>query len=481
LSAALVLSWCDGVSVESEAGADLAVRGPRSRVVLRRLASVLAQSLHQLRPPGAVEDDLVERIRADGGSEVLPSWYYTLQRLAERGLVCRSVRADGRSLATLLPLTATAPFPTYEIVARQPVRLSRFAYLHREGDVLVLESPLAHARVRFDDSRSAALLGALAQPATAAELAERVRELAAEAVPLLLGLLAGAGMLDVMGPGDTWEEPAALRSWEFHDLLFHTRSRKGRTDAPFGATYRMAGLLDPPPATKSPAAVETWPLFQPDLEKLRRDDPPLTQVVEQRRSLRQYGSEPITAEQLGEVLYRVARTKGPPRQMTLATIAGDVRMDFLARPYPSGGALYELEFYLAIQSCAGLPPGLYHFDGTKHQLARLSDKTTEVTHLLADAAASAGIPAESVQVVLILSARFARVAWKYASIAYALILKEVGVVFHALYLAATALGLAPCALGSGDSDLFARAAGTDYCAESSVGEFLLGSRAPTEE
>jgi len=39
---------------------------------------------------------------------------------------------------------------------------------------------------------------------------------------------------------------------------------------------------------------------------------------------------------------------------------------------------------------------------------------------------------------------------------------------------ATAMNLAPCALGCGDSDLFARAAETDYLVESSVGEFLLG-------
>ena len=62
------------------------------------------------------------------------------------------------------------------------------------------------------------------------------------------------------------------------------------------------------------------------------------------------------------------------------------------------------------------------------------------------------------------------------SIAYALTLKHVGVVFQTMYLAATAMGLAPCAVGCGDADLFARAAGTDYCAETSVGEFLLGSQ-----
>jgi hypothetical protein len=45
-----------------------------------------------------------------------------------------------------------------------------------------------------------------------------------------------------------------------------------------------------------------------------------------------------------------------------------------------------------------------------------------------------------------------------------------------MYLTATAMGLAPCAIGGGDSDLFAKAAATNYCAETSVGEFLLGSR-----
>ena len=75
-----------------------------------------------------------------------------------------------------------------------------------------------------------------------------------------------------------------------------------------------------------------------------------------------------------------------------------------------------------------------------------------------------------------MAARFQRVAWKYASTAYAVILKNVGVLYQTMYLAATAMNLAPCAIGCGDADLFARGAGTDYYAETSVGEFLLGSR-----
>ena len=59
--------------------------------------------------------------------------------------------------------------------------------------------------------------------------------------------------------------------------------------------------------------------------------------------------------------------------------------------------------------------------------------------------------------------------------AYAASLKNAGVLMQTLYLVATAMGLAGCALGGGDSDLFAAAAGTDYFAEPAVGEFMLGT------
>ena len=58
--------------------------------------------------------------------------------------------------------------------------------------------------------------------------------------------------------------------------------------------------------------------------------------------------------------------------------------------------------------------------------------------------------------------------------AYSVILKNVGALYQTMYLVATAMGLAPCGLGGGHSDLFAAAAGLDYLAETSVGEFILG-------
>jgi hypothetical protein len=54
------------------------------------------------------------------------------------------------------------------------------------------------------------------------------------------------------------------------------------------------------------------------------------------------------------------------------------------------------------------------------------------------------------------------------------------VLYQTMYLVATAMGLAPCGLGNGDADMSARVLGLDYLRESSVGDFLLGSRSPDD-
>jgi SagB-type dehydrogenase family enzyme len=156
-------------------------------------------------------------------------------------------------------------------------------------------------------------------------------------------------------------------------------------------------------------------------------------------------------------------------------------LEFASRPYPAGGGLYELEVYAAVQACDGLANGLYRYNPLTHQLHLECGQTPELRRLIGDAAASAGIDSDRVQVLLIITSRFQRIAWKYASISYALTLKHVGVLLQTMYLTATAMNLAPCALGGGDADLFARAAKTDYYSETSVGEFLLGSQPPEGE
>jgi SagB-type dehydrogenase family enzyme len=358
--------------------------------------------------------------------------------------------------------------------------LSRFAYLRREGSEAVLESPMAHARVVMNDAKIAALVARLTLPGTVAELIKRSPDLSEDAVAGTLTLLLRAGVLQKANATGTSveDDDPALQTWAFHDLLFHARSRKGRFDAPYGGTYRFQGRSQPPPALREPPIGEKHALHRPDLMRLLRVDPPLAQVQEQRRSLRAYNRDlPITEWQLGEFLFRVGRVCDY-RELEVSTPGGKVKMDMASRPYPAGGGLYELELYVAVKACANLASALYHYDPVRHELTRLPGRAADVNMLLDDAGSSTGIPPDDLQVLIILAARVPRLAWKYESLAYALILKHVGVLYQTMYLAATAMGLAPCAVGGGDADLFARATGIDYVVETSVGEFLLGSKGP---
>jgi SagB-type dehydrogenase family enzyme len=80
----------------------------------------------------------------------------------------------------------------------------------------------------------------------------------------------------------------------------------------------------------------------------------------------------------------------------------------------------------------------------------------------------------SPQLLITIAARFGRISWKYSSIAYSLILKEVGVLMQTFYLMATDMGLGGCALGSSNIDLFAKMTGIEFHVEGVVGQFALG-------
>jgi SagB-type dehydrogenase family enzyme len=444
--------------------------------VLRQPAPGLGNCLRRLIAPGEAAGRLAEAVGAAGGADLLARWHFLLAQLSQRGLLHLSVDAEGERLATLVPMAPGFALAAAASISTRPLLLSRFAFVRRAGDALTLESPLACARIVLHDARVLALLHALGRASSAAQLSRQVLGLAADVVTSLLGLLSRAGVVsEVLGDAAAEEAPP-LGCWEFHDLLFHTRSREGRHDAPFGAVCPLAGKLDPPPALKSARvpAGEGIDLYRPNLEQLLQDDPPFARVQEERQSVREYADGPIDVGQLGEFLYRVARVKAW-EEGEVATPEGPRPMTFVLRPYPAGGALYELEVYVAVQACRGLMPGLFWYDPSAHRLERI--KGSEVVQpLLWDAARAAGIRPERLQVLLILASRLPRLAWKYASLAYALTLKHVGVVFQTMYLAATAMGLAPCAVGGGNSDLFARVAGLDYYAETSMGEFLLGSK-----
>ena len=157
----------------------------------------------------------------------------------------------------------------------------------------------------------------------------------------------------------------------------------------------------------------------------------------------------------------------------IAAASDDRPYEVTHRPYPGAGAAYELELYPLVHRCAGVGSGLYRYDPGGHRLEAVAPPGEGTDRLLADAMASSGA-AERPDVLIVVAARFGRVNWKYTAIAYSLVLKDVGVLLGTMSLVATSMGIGACALGGGDGDLFAAVAGTDYYAETSVGELIIG-------
>jgi SagB-type dehydrogenase family enzyme len=486
-------------------------------VRIPRPAPVLRQALRRMElGPARLEnvpgtDDLACRV----------GLLVALQRLG--GLVVRSVGApDGHSpLLSVVPTTADASLRPVPVPADVPLRLSRFATLRTDGDGWVLESPLSSFRVVLTRPEAGWLIASLGAPTTPRAAVARLPVSEPAAFTVLSYLVAtgmvlsasggagpggagpgGAGSPGV-GPGDAGpgsvsslgagspgagelrfaeDDDPVLRPWSHHDLTFHWRSRPGRNDGVFGATYPMSGLQDAPPAVKPLPAGPRIALPEPVAGAGGTREPTLTEVLERRASVREHGSRPPTLGQLGELLHRGLRVRaapdpraGTPHTGTPDTGTPDGRTPARAnRPYPSGGACYELEFYLSVHRCEGLEPGVYYYAPAEHCLVRLPTSDALRRGVLTEAQTGAGMAALP-DVLLTMTARFARVSWKYSGLAYALTLKHVGVVQQTLYLLTTALGLAGCAIGTGDTDQSARAFGLDWREESAVGEFTIGS------
>ncbi|MEH2096338.1 SagB family peptide dehydrogenase [Nostoc sp.] len=429
---------------------------PGLRTALKNLATVPT-------PPSQLKKIVCE----SDGFEGWQKFNVYLKKLANLGWLCYSIVVNDVAIATAIPISPDLQISPQPIAATTKYILSRFAYTHQIAGETILESPLSFCQIRLD-WRGAALIVLLGTPQNIYELSSQIPGISVEIAEQFISLLFTSQMLSTVDENGVIaeNENLILAQWEFHDLLFHTRSRIGRHANPFGGTYRFVGKIDPLPALKPLISNDLIDLYKPDLTTLAETDIPLTQVIEARKSIRQWGEQPITLEQLGEFLYRAARVKN--------IIKHDL-LELSQRAYPSGGGIYELEIYPVINRCQNLASGLYHYQPLSHQLSHLNDKNELIEALLQSAASAMGVE-EMPQILLVISARFQRLTWKYQSMAYAILLKHVGVLYQNFYLVATAMNLAPCAIGGGNADLFAKAVGCDYYAESSVGEFVLGSR-----
>jgi SagB-type dehydrogenase family enzyme len=349
--------------------------------------------------------------------------------------------------------------------------LSRFAYMRRRGSELVLESPRAGALFRICDPGIMPTIAILATPQPIKQLRRQKDFPGLEFLALLVDCqilfkidAAGTGLRPDEGDNN-------LVLWDFHDLLFHTRSTEGRHANLLGGVYPHVDGIPPLPAVRP-----RWPGEAIDLGTFSAPPvpamSPIVKLLRDRHSTREFDDQrPITLAELARFLDSAARVLSTS---SIPADAGDGPMvDYAMRPYPSAGAEYALELYLAVDTCEGLARGFYHYDAGAHALMPIGSSAQELDALLAGAEFAMGAPAAP-QILITVAARFGRVSWKYSSLAYALILKDVGVLMQTFYLIATDMELGGCAIGIANIDLFAKMTGIEFHVEGPVGQFAIG-------
>ena len=403
-----------------------------------------------------------------------------VRRLALRGLLeyrlarSRSDRDQSEDQVVIEPQVPNYWPQAPQLGGADVLVLSRFAYLRRRGNDMVLELPRSGALFRICDPKVAAALATL----SAAQPLRRLRRQDGFPGVELLALLVECRILFKLdATSDSGLRPDegddSLVLWDFHDLLFHARSTEGRHANPMGGVYPYAGVMPSPPAVRP-----RWPGTPIDLRAASAPAPseplsPAARLLRERHSTRSFDDQrPITLAELSRFLDGAARVQSTWESPLDFGDGGPV-VEYAVRPYPSGGGSYGLELYLAVNRCEGLTRGFYHYDAGGHALVPIGVRAQELDALLAGAGFAMDAPAVP-QILITIAARFGRTAWKYSSLAYALILKDAGVLTQTLYLMATDMGLGGCAIGTANVDLFARMTGIEFHVEGPVGQFALG-------
>jgi SagB-type dehydrogenase family enzyme len=471
MSDTFTLSFRPEISLTTE-GEQLTLQFATHRLTLDHPKPGLRTALEHLKHSTLTTAQLTALVGEADGIEDGLNFEAELQKLIYLGWICHSVLP----LATAIPIAENyhlvAPVVAPVVDEQQhPLILSRFAFLHQENQQFVLESPLSQAKIILLDWRGAALIAKLAQldsSFTLLTLADGLIDI--EIARSFMQLLVATQMI-LLEP-----ESEALAEWQFHNLLFHRQTRLNRLDDLRKSKITHFEVSQRSQMVKPPMSNQVISLEKPHLETLAKTDISLTQAIESRQSIREYDNQPITLHQLGEFLYRCARVKEVYTHEEDLMNMGECTK----RPYPSGGGLYELEIYPVINRCDGLDGGLYHYQPLSHSLYAIADWNPEVETLIFDAWKSTG-QQDVPQVLLIVTARFGRLFWKYYAIGYGLILKHIGVLYQTFYLVATAMKLAPTAIGGGNSEQFCKIAALNEYEESSVGEFSLGSLKQTSD
>ena len=155
----------------------------------------------------------------------------------------------------------------------------------------------------------------------------------------------------------------------------------------------------------------------------------LEEALGLRRAVRDYSNEPLTLEELGQLLW-----------------AGQgITSDDGRRTAPSAGALYPLEMYVVTGNVEGMSPGVYRYASRGHTLTMMREGDFRQP-LFEEAISQTQIVHAAVNIVI--AAVYDRTSLKYGERGRRYVHMEVGHAGQNICLQAQTLNLGVCPIGA---------------------------------
>jgi len=158
-------------------------------------------------------------------------------------------------------------------------------------------------------------------------------------------------------------------------------------------------------------------------------DVSIEETLVRRRSIRDYTHEPLTLEEVSQLLW-----------------AGQgITSDWGGRTAPSAGALYPIELYVIVGDVKNLAAGLYKYKPERHELVMVLEG--DIRSRLADSALGQS-PVKHGAVDIVLTSVYDRTTRKYGDRGIRYVLIEIGHAGQNICLQATAMELGSVMIGA---------------------------------
>ncbi|MEV1008823.1 SagB/ThcOx family dehydrogenase [Streptomyces sp. NPDC049881] len=233
-------------------------------------------------------------------------------------------------------------------------------------------------------------------------------------------------------PWDAW----GVTAWSLHSQTRDTPFVGSRSDDREHLAEVLAEIESRPRPSAVRAPRSDRVLLLPRVRT--RMDAPYRDILELRRTHRDFADEPITLDAFSDMLHYCFA----PLRFADAGPMGVLQL----RAAASGGARHETEAFVFALNVTGVRPGLYHYDPVRHGLEPVAPDAgrADLEHLTYRQGFF-----EHAAFGVLTAAVAHRMSWKYRHPrAYKLLLQNVGHVAQVFSMTATALGLGAALTGA---------------------------------